>query len=181
MIYVGVSGSPYAYVVNGDANADGVGAGTQKNDLFYVPKDSLDFSFTSGMAAATATAKWDSLDAYINKDPCLKDQRGKVMQRTSCRNPWLSQVNARLAWSVATYRGQRLELTADFFNVLHFINNEWGLQKVTSFNETANIVRKTGFDTPKGRNRYDIALPLYQAVQRTDTRAQMTLGGRYTF
>ena len=103
------------------------------------------------------------------------------MQRTSCRNPWLSQVNARLAWSVATYRGQRLELTADFFNVLHFINNEWGLQKLTSFNETTNIVRKTGFDVANQRNRYDIAIPLYQAVQRNDSRSQVTLGGRYTF
>ena len=181
MTYVRVSGSPYAYVVNGDVNADGVGAATQKNDLFYVPKDVNDFSFTTGMLPATATAKFDSLNNYINSESCLNSQRGKVMERTSCRNPWLSQVNARLAWSVATYRGQRLEITADVFNVLHLINNNWGLQQLTSFNETTNIVRRTGFDAANFRNRYDLALPVAKAVQRTDSRSRILLGGRYTF
>ena len=54
MTYVGVSGSPYAYVVNGDVNADGVGAGTQKNDLFYVPIDSMDISLGASTAVLLA-------------------------------------------------------------------------------------------------------------------------------
>jgi hypothetical protein len=179
--YVGVSGSPYAYVINGDANADGVGIGTQKNDLFYVPLDSTDISWTNTLSAAARTAKWDSLNAYIEQDPCLKDQRGKLMQRTSCRNPWLQSVNASFSWSVATYRGQRLELRADIFNVAHLLNEEWGVQKLTSFNETTNIVRKTGTDAANQRSRYDLALPVYQAVQRNDSRSRFQLGGRYTF
>jgi outer membrane receptor protein involved in Fe transport len=183
MTYVGVSGSPYAYVVNGDANGDGVGASTQKNDLFYVPTDINDLSWTLAIDTVPAlkAAKWDSLDNYINSESCLNSQRGRVMERTSCRNPWLTQVNARLAWSVATYRGQRLELTADVFNVLHLINNEWGIQKLTSFNETTNIVRRTGYDATGQRNRYDLALPIRQATQRTDSRSRILLGGRYTF
>ncbi len=186
MTYVGVSGSPYAYVVNGDVNADGVGGATQKNDLFYVPLDSLDVTLGSNAAVyapntALFTAKWDSLSNYINSESCLNSQRGKVMERTSCRNPWLSQVNARLAWSVATYRGQRLELTVDVFNVMHLINNNWGLQKLTSFNETTNLVRRTGYDAANFRNRYDLALPVAKLVQRTDSRSRLLLGGRYTF
>jgi hypothetical protein len=179
--YVGVSGSPYAYTINGDANADGIGAGTQKNDLFYVPIDSLDFSWNTALTPAERTAKWDSLDTYINQDPCLKDQRGKIMERTSCRNPWLQSINASISWSVATYRGQRLELRADIFNVAHLINEDWGIQKLTSFNETTNIVRRTGYDAGNLRNRYDLALPTYQAVQRNDSRSRIQLGGRYTF
>ena len=179
LIYVGVSGSPYAYVVNGDANADGVGGGTQKNDLFYVPIDQADFSFATTDTAANT--KWGRLDDYINSEPCLKSQRGKIMERTSCRNPWINQVNARLAWSVATYRGQRLQITADIFNFLHLLNNEWGLQKQTSFNETTNIVRRVGFDVANQRNRYDLALPIREAVNRTDSRSRILLGARYTF
>jgi hypothetical protein len=187
LTYVGVSGSPYAYVINGDANADGVGASTQKNDLFYVPIDSMDISLGSSNTiqyapnTAIFTAKWDSLNNYINSEPCLKSQRGKIMERTSCRNPWLNQVNARLAWSVATYRGQRLEVTADFFNVLHMINQDWGIQKLTSFNETTNIVRRTSFNTGAQRNQYELALPIKNAVQRTDSRSRLLLGARYTF
>jgi hypothetical protein len=184
MTYVGVSGSPYAYVVNGDVNADGVGGSGQNNDLFYVPKDANDISWftqTSDTIPANRAAKWAQLDSYINSDPCLKDQRGKIMQRTSCRNPWINQVNARLAWSVATYRARRLEITADIFNVMHLLNNEWGLQKLTSFNETTNIVKKTGFDAANQRNRYDLALPTSQSVQRTDSRFRILLGGRYTY
>ena len=184
MTYVGVSGSPYAYVVNGDVNADGVGASTQKNDLFYVPTDANDISWFTTASDTSATARanaFAALDAYINKDACLKDQRGKIMERTSCRNPWINQVNARLAWSVATYRGQRLELTADIFNVLHLLNNEWGLQRQTAFNETTNIVRKTGFDAANQRNRYDLSLPIYKSVNRSDSRSRILMGARYTF
>ena len=162
-----------------DSNADGVGGSTQKNDLFYVPIDQADFSFAPSDTAANT--KWGRLDDYINNEPCLKDQRGRIMERTSCRNPWINQVNARLAWSVATYRGQRLELTADIFNVLHLLNNEWGLQKQTSFNETTNIVRRVGFDATNQRNTYDLRLPIHEAVNRNDSRSRVLLGARYTF
>jgi hypothetical protein len=184
LIYVGVSGSPYAYVINGDANSDGVGGATsQKNDLFYVPTDTADISFSAAVDASPALkqATFDSLNNYINQESCLSGSRGKIMERTSCRNPWISQVNFRLAWSVMTYRGQRLELTADVFNLAHLINNEWGLQKQTTTNETTNIVRRVGYDAANFRNRYSLALPIYQAVNKTDSRSRVLIGGRYTF
>ena len=184
LTYVGVSGSPYAYVINGDANSDGVGGTTsQKNDLFYVPLDTADISFSAAVDgnAALKQATFDSLNNYINRESCLSGSRGKIMERTSCRNPWIQQVNARLAWSLMTYRGQKLELTADVFNLMHLLNNEWGLQKQTSFNETTNIVRRVGYDAANNRNRYSLSLPVFEAVDRTNSRAYLLLGGRYTF
>ncbi|MBW8772916.1 MAG: TonB-dependent receptor, partial [Gemmatimonadetes bacterium] len=87
MQYVGISGSPYGYVVAGDANADGIGSSAnltgQQNDLFYVPKDVNDISFSAAVDgnAALKQATFDSLNAYINKDSCLADQRGQIMER----------------------------------------------------------------------------------------------------
>jgi hypothetical protein len=185
MQYVGISGAPYAYLVQGDANGDGVGSasnpGSAQNDLFYVPIDQADFSFTSTMSAPTQTAKWDSLNAYIERDPCLREQRGEIIDRNSCRNPWQTFLNATLSWSMNTTRGQRIEISAAFFNVLHFLNEDWGIVKETSQFEGQNIVRRTGWDVTNDRNTYDLTLPTYQLVNREASRGRVLLGAKYTF
>ncbi|HVX89383.1 MAG TPA: hypothetical protein VG940_10680, partial [Gemmatimonadales bacterium] len=184
LTYIGVSGSPYGYVINGDANGDGVG-GRERNDMVYVPLDSTDITLggTAGApyTGATLAAKWDSLNTFIEGESCLKDSRGRLMERNSCRNPWANFVNLRLSWSTTTYRGQRLELVADVFNVLHLLNNEWGLVKETSGFEGATMLRKTGFDPVNHRSRYDLSLPRREVVQTSASRTKLQLGARYTF
>src|SRR5437773_11573467 len=49
LIYDGVSGTPYTYVVGGDANADGVFG----NDLVYVPRNRADMT-TDGNGGSVA-------------------------------------------------------------------------------------------------------------------------------
>ena len=186
--YVGISGTPYAYVVQGDANADGVGSssnpGSAQNDLFYVPKDVNDITIQNAGNTLTPTEvadRWTALDAYINQDPCLKDQRGKIMERNSCRNPWQTYLNMNVSWTVETYRGQRLELSAGIFNLLHFLNEDWGLVKETSQFEGQNIVVRTGWDATNLRNRYDLTIPKFEQVSRFASRGRVLLGARYTF
>ena len=42
LIYIGMSGAPFTYVVQGDANADGFWPfGDPSNDVVYVPKDAV--------------------------------------------------------------------------------------------------------------------------------------------
>ena len=183
LTYIGVSGSPYGYVINGDANGDGVGS-RERNDLVYVPTDSTDItlgSTTVVYTGAALTAKWDSLNTYINGESCLSGSRGKLMERNSCRNPWANFVNLRLSWSTVTYRGQRIELSADVFNVLHLVNKDWGLVKETSSFEGATMLRRTGFDATNDRNRYDLSLPKREIIQTTASRTKLLLGARYTF
>lgn len=81
--YFGQSGLPYSYVVRGDPNGDGYRNAviSRDNDLIYIPNGISELAFeTPGDAAA--------YQALIESDDCLSSQRGSLMTRNSCRNPW---------------------------------------------------------------------------------------------
>ena len=187
LIYNGLSGTPFTYVVSGDANADGVFG----NDLAYVARNRADVSMdgNGGNVAGFGTAaQQDSvfglLDSYINNEPCLRDNRGRLAPRNSCRNPWQNFLNARLSWAVPTVSGHTLEITADMLNVLNFINSGWGLirQTGTGFEEQ-NLIQQTGYDAANGRGIYALAIPTKNAVtiNSIGSRWVFQLGTRYTF
>ena len=186
LIYNGLSGTPFSYVISGDANADGVSG----NDLVYVPRNRADIGMDGNGSAAGfgSAAQQDSvygrLDAYINNEPCLRDNRGRLVPRNSCRNPWQNFLNARLSWAIPTVSGHTLEITADMLNVLNFINSSWGLirQTGTGFEEQ-NLVQQTGYDAVNGRGIYALAIPPKNAVtvNSIGSRWVFQVGTRYTF
>ena len=187
LIYNGVSGTPFTYVVSGDANADGVFG----NDLAYVARNRADMSMDGNGASAAGfgtVAQQDSvygiLDAYINNEPCLRDNRGRLLPRNSCHNSWQNFLNARLSWAIPTVSGHTLEITADMLNVLNFINSGWGLirQTGTGFEEQ-NLISQTGYDAANGRGIYALAIPPKNAVtiNSIGSRWVFQLGTRYTF
>ena len=83
--YFGQSGLPYSYVVRGDPNGDNYRNPviSRDNDLIYIPNDVSELAFINQGEA-------DAYDALINSDECLSSQRGSLMTRNSCRNPWNS-------------------------------------------------------------------------------------------
>lgn len=179
LVYIGVSGSPFGYTINGDVNADGVGFGSQKNDLFYVPKDSNDITM-SGATPAIRTAQYDSLNNFINQQSCLSSQRGKIMGRDSCRNPWANYLNANLTWTLPQIHGQRLQVSLDVFNLLHLISSDWGIIRETTGNENANILKKSGnFDVANDRNTYSLSLPALNSMSSFSSRWRLILGARW--
>ena len=186
LIYNGLSGTPFTYVVSGDANADGVFG----NDLVYVPRNRADIATDgNGSVAGFGTvAQQDSvyakLDAYITNEPCLRDNRGRLAPRNSCRNPWQNFLNARLSWAIPTVSGHTLEITADMLNVLNFINSGWGLIRQTGNGfEEQNLVQQNGYDAVNGRGIYALTIPTKNAVTLNSigSRWVFQLGTRYTF
>jgi len=67
--------------VQGDASADGIGSGLMPNAIVCMPRDSLDIALANPPDRGT-------LDGFIESEPCLRRQRGRILQRNSCRNPW---------------------------------------------------------------------------------------------
>jgi len=173
LIYNGLSGTAYTYVVSGDANADGVFG----NDPVYVPRGPRDITLQN-------PASYDTLNARINSEPCLRQNRGRILPRNACRNPWQDYLNARLSWAIPTVSGHTLEITADMLNVLNFINSGWGLirQTGTGFEEQ-NLTRQVGYDAANGRGIYALGLvPQNQVtVNSIGSRWVFQLGTRYTF
>jgi hypothetical protein len=174
LLYAGASGTSYTYVIDRDANADGIGRGPLKNDIVYVPRDSMDIALVN-------PAEWASLDAFILAEPCLREQRGRILERNSCRNPWSGVLNARLTRAFPTVAGQSMELTADAYNVLNLIRRSWGRHRVTTPSLSVPLLRLDGYDAGRGRGVYRLTLPERNQVQDLESRWQVQLGLRYVF
>jgi hypothetical protein len=170
LFYTGTSGRPYAWRYASDVNGDGFNG----NDLVYVPLNAQDISLAN-------PAQWQQLDNFINNEPCLRNQRGQIMQRTSCRNPWRSFVDAKAVKNFRTIRGQSVEVMASLFNVLSFLGIGGKIYTVSS-NENIALLNRTGYSTALSRGIYSLALPSqlkFQDVQAS--RWKLELGARYIF
>jgi hypothetical protein len=198
LTYIGRSGLPFTYVVNGDANADGVGskAGAfdrQLNDPVYVPADAADFesvrdSVTTGTNTVLVAdpAGFARLATFMGKESCLTAARGTLLHRNACRNPWQHVLNARVAKQLTLWNTHSVEFTFDVFNLLHLLNGSWGLIRETgSFasagGETVPLLKLRGYDSALGRNLYEVTLPARNAINIDASRWRMQVGARYAF
>ncbi|MES3033231.1 MAG: TonB-dependent receptor [Gemmatimonadota bacterium] len=170
------SGTPFAYTTAGDVNLDSIGS----NDLLYVPGSPDDISLI-------APAAFAALDRYIAGEDCLRMQRGRVMARNSCRNPFTTRLDARIAKTFSLGRAQQVELLLDVFNLPNLLNRQWGLVREATTSETLELLDVRGWDTARNRPLYavrvadgaDLRSPLRLAVE--SSRWRMQLGARYRF
>jgi hypothetical protein len=179
LIFTARAGTPFAYVASNDANADGIIG----NDLFYVPTSAADINLVN-------PADWDRLNAFIASQACLREQRGRIMERNSCRNPWIKFLDVRLTKVIPTLSGQSLQITADVFNFLNLIKGDWGINRETAAFEQVNLLTVSGYDTrgtpldqSDDRGRYTVpsVLPFQRRVLVNSSRWRMQLGAKYVF
>jgi hypothetical protein len=173
------SGRPYAYVAANDANGDGV----RPNDLFYVPRDSTDISLAN-------PTLWPALDRFIEGEACLREQRGRIMARNSCRNPTVFTLDTRLAKTVAL-GSKQMELALDVFDLPNLLSRRWGLVRMTADREPRPLVSVAGWDAAANRPVYVIPTlasdasvavpPSRKTVVPDASRWKMQLGARYRF
>jgi outer membrane receptor protein involved in Fe transport len=180
--YVGQSGLPYTWTVSNDVNGDGVAG----NDLVFVPNNPSQISL-SGTTPDQQAAAYAALNDFINSQDCLRQARGRFIQRGECRNPWQSFVSMRFGWiSPEIVKDQRLEVQLDIFNVLNLINSSWGLYSLaTPFeNHQSSFLTAVGFDAANNRPIYSFRAPtsvtstIYSSTQ---SRWRLQLGARYLF
>ncbi len=179
-IYIGHSGSPYTWITGGDPNGDG----TTLNDVPFIPADSSQVSLEPG-------SSYDALDQFISSQSCLDRARGRLLERNTCRNPWLNFLNVRLAWVTPEFIGSGLELSLDIFNFLRFIGSDAGLYKEVTPFETAqsSFLTPVGFDADNNRPIYRFTAPtvIEKVVVGEDasgvnrSRWTMQLGAKYRF
>jgi outer membrane receptor protein involved in Fe transport len=180
LVYTARAGLPYAWTVSNDANGDGI----SQNDLMYVPASSDDISLAT-------PADWDRLNQFIASQKCLREQRGRIMERNSCRQPWQKFLDLRLSRPVSTVSGQSLLITADVFNFLNLLNRRWGINRETPLvqPEFATLLTMASYDTrgtasqADDRGRYSLpsVLPATNRVIVGSSRWRIQLGAKYIF
>lgn len=140
----------YSYTYSGDMNGDGLSG----NDLMYIPRDQSEMNFiamsASGSApAATVQQQKDAFDAYINQDPYLSKNRGKVAERNGSLLPYVVRFDFSTQLELFRNIGKNrhtIQLRADIFNVGNLLNSAWGVSNfVNTFNPlTAQGVNAQG-------------------------------------
>jgi hypothetical protein len=169
-IYRAQSGNPFTPIVDGDMNGDGY----DENDRAFLP----DPNNVTGIQFESA----DDLAAYqeiVASESCIADQVGGFAKRNSCRNPWWHRVDLRLNVPIRVTGTQRLELVADFFNLLDLFGWDAG-----AFNfKSRDLFEAEGFDPATGEpivsvdTRFGDVIP--SGFEPFQFQAQ--LGVRYSF
>ena len=176
-VYIGRTGSPYSYIYQGDANADGYpnrsGSVRGENDLVYVPRNQSDILLQT-------PSQWAALDAYISGEPCLEAARGSILKRNACQEPWRHIVNARLVGDLPTVAGQHAQAVLEVFNLLNLMNRHWGLQQ-NATNATVRLLQLRGWDAATNQGIFSFVNPSLNPVDDTNSRWKMQFGVRYTF
>ena len=177
LIYIGGSSAPFTYVVHGDANGDGFWRGFTSNDVVYVPNDASDITLVN-------QADFADLDSLIRDEPCLRAQRGRLLERNSCRDPWVHETQARLSKRVRLADRRVLEVTADLFNVLNFLDQDWGLVRQTLAGGDGNAVPLldlVGYDAANQRGEYELFSVYRRQIDVEASRWRLQLGGTLFF
>lgn len=196
LYYVGESGTPFTYIATGtgrrgDLNADGSNA----NDPIYVPRNAADaeeiqfVAYTrqipqAGGGTATETvstsAQATAFDAFLERTPCLRRQRGRIMERNSCREPWSHTTSASVRQGVLL--GDRLlEFELDVFNLLNLLHRRWGQARVASPRVLEHVGQVGGtVESAQPVFRYDVGRLDWETVA-TDSSFQLQLALRYRF
>jgi hypothetical protein len=134
--YEGMSGTPYMYVANGDLNGD-FGTG---NDPIYIPLDATDtdeIRIGRGSGAAFVLNPDDAqlFEDLIEKHDCLREQRGKIMERNSCVSPWQNRMDLSVRQTVP-WANQRFAIQLDVINFLNLLDDDWGQIRLPTLSPT---------------------------------------------
>ena len=191
LYYVGESGAPFTYRARGargrgDLNADGSNA----NDPIYVPAsafDTAEIRFAGGIEtpgaddsaearAERARAQQAAFEQRIRGEPCLRRQRGRILARNSCREPWSHTTLASVRQGVRVGR-HALGVELDAFNVLNLLRRDWGRYRVASPGLLEHVGH-TAAEQPVFR--FDAAAPRWTTLP-TESAFQLQAGVRYRF
>jgi Carboxypeptidase regulatory-like domain len=173
LTYIGMSGAPFTYVLLGDANADGFQPFDVSNDVVYVPRDAGDITLADPADFAT-------LDGLIREESCLRNQRGRLLERNSCRDPWVHETEARLSKRFRVSGSRTLEITINLFNLLNLVDSDWGLvrQTVGGLGNAVPLMELLGYDTPNGRGIYGLVPLSRRQIELDASRWRLQLGSR---
>jgi len=135
MGYVGNQGSPFNFTISGDMNGDRISG----NELMFIPAKGSDIHFqplTVGTKVYTEAEQQAALDAFINQDNYLSENRGKYAERNSSVLPMLHRFDLSVVQDInLIVKGAKntLQLRVDILNFGNMLNDKWGVsQRVTN-------------------------------------------------
>jgi hypothetical protein len=90
--------------------------------------DSVGADNSIAAQATRQTAERAAFEDVIEHSPCLRQQRGRILARNSCREPWSNTTIASVRQAIPA-GGHFVEVQLEVQNVLNLLNARWGLQR----------------------------------------------------
>jgi hypothetical protein len=177
-IFSGESGTTFDYVYSGDMNGDG----STSNDLIYVPLDARTTSeiLFQANGAITVAQQQDAFENFINANECLSSQRGRIMDRNTCRTPWSKKLDVDIRQSLPTIHGQNFLVQLDIFNFLNLLNRNWGAQDLGSSNSPQLLSRRAFTAAKEGVYNFSPTFNQFN-TQNVSSNYALQLQLKYTF
>jgi hypothetical protein len=128
----GQSGNPFSYVIGG-RNARNIlhesGSTSRNRTLIYIPRDATEINLVDIPDGLTAAQQWEDLNAVIEDDDFLSENRGKYAKKNASWTPFVSIFDLAIRQDLGIRTaGQthRIQLSLDITNVANLINKDWG-------------------------------------------------------
>lgn len=179
-VFTTSGGNRYSFVYAGDINGDGAGG----NDLIYIPENSGDVNLAD-------PSQWDALNAFIEQDDYLSENRGKIAERNGLVNPWYISLDLRVLqdFTVKAFgKDNTFQLSLDVLNFPNLINSNWGVRQVASAAATSPLSVVPDENGAVQYNAQGQPLVNFNGVKETFvddpslfSRWQMQVGLRYFF
>ncbi|MGL6267442.1 MAG: hypothetical protein ACRC2O_05930, partial [Chitinophagaceae bacterium] len=136
IMYNGQSGTPYSYVYQRSLVND---VSIQENvDLIYIPTpaeiETMHFTpINQGTSNISTDQQKQALNEFISNDPYLNKNRGEFASRNGARLPFVNTLDLRMQQNIYFNAGKKKlksMIIFDLFNLLNFLNKDWGLQYI---------------------------------------------------
>ena len=130
--------------------------------------------------SVTVAAQQAAFEQFIDRAPCLRQQRGRILERNSCREPWSHTTTASVRQRLPISR-HALEVELDVINVLNLLNSAWGRYRVATPQLLEHVGQTAGLpDTAQPIFNFDPTRSEWR-VLTTESAFQLQLGVRYRF
>ncbi len=161
--YNGHDGLPYTWLINGDANGDGI-----FQDPAYIPLLN-DPNVSYGSATP---AQIQAFQEFISNNPYLQANRGQVAGRNAARLPWVNQLDLGIQQELpGFFKEHKAIVRLDVYNFLNLLNEDWGVTKEIGGFDSRYLAR-LGRVTADGGYVYDLGSasnPSWQSLRPYDS------------
>ena len=186
-----VQGNPYSYIYNDGGRL--TNEDSRERSLIFIPASADDIVLVDD-GDFSAADQWAALDAFIENDPYLSENRGDYAARNESRSPWSHVMDLKILQDINFNIGNKLhkfQISLDVFNFSNLINKNWGRRYFQGSFGNVEILDFEGFadgtNTPtftfNPNNLGDDNTPrtVIDDAGIQSSRWQMQLGLRYIF
>ncbi len=170
-------GGRYSYTYSGDINNDGSGL----NDLIYIPSEGEIAQMNFAGDAAAQTAQRAALEAYIDQDEYLSENRGTIAEKYGAISPWYSRWDLKLIQEYGLNNGDNIQLSFDIRNIGNLISSKWGVREIAT---NTGLAQPIGVSVAGGVPTYSFDTNQTTSIFNDfslNSRWQAQVGLRYNF